>query len=487
MTAAGRKRDAPLSVLHLSGLTFFLVSGGAYGLEELLQAGGAAMSLTALALVPFLWAIPTALMTAELSSALPQMGGYVVWVRTALGDRAAFVNAWWNVVTNLLDASLYPVMFADYIGQMFGLSKFVSWLLGAGMLLVVAALNMLNVELVGRSAAVLTVAVLFPFVAVVIAGAPLITPASWLAGPRPLNMARFMAVLLWNNCGYDSAGTLAAEVSAPQRVYVRSLLIVVAACCATYALPLAVGVCVEPNVALWEDGFFVTLAERVGGQWLKLAMLLGGAVSSAGLLLTMLCTSCRALVCIARFGYAPAGLARLSAKHGSPLVAIAVTCAAVLALSLLDFGVLAEADMFLYCLTLLAELLSLVRLRTLKPDLPRPFTIPLSDAGVRLMAAMPAALCLLLMAVSTWVSWLAASAITVVALLVWQRLKGRLPARHSLLGKGTSDSSDGNSSSTATAATATAATISTASTSSGGDAAAADDVVLGFELTDMSA
>lgn len=74
-----------LNLSSLVALTFFCVAGGAYGLEDAVGAGGPMLALVALALVPWLWSYPTALMTAELSSAMPEDGGYVVWVLRAFG------------------------------------------------------------------------------------------------------------------------------------------------------------------------------------------------------------------------------------------------------------------------------------------------------------------------------------------------------------------------------------------------------------------
>jgi hypothetical protein len=63
----------------LAAVTFFCVAGGAFGLEDAVGAGGPLIVLLAILILPWLWSFPTALMTAELSTALPEDGGYVVW------------------------------------------------------------------------------------------------------------------------------------------------------------------------------------------------------------------------------------------------------------------------------------------------------------------------------------------------------------------------------------------------------------------------
>ncbi|MFX8926119.1 amino acid permease, partial [Acinetobacter baumannii] len=83
---------------------FFDVSGGPLGIEPLIGASGPGMALLLVLLVPFLYAIPSALMTAELSSAMPHNGGYYVWVKAAFGEGAAFICSFWTLIYCVIDA-----------------------------------------------------------------------------------------------------------------------------------------------------------------------------------------------------------------------------------------------------------------------------------------------------------------------------------------------------------------------------------------------
>jgi amino acid transporter len=64
-----------LNLPGLIALTFFCVAGGAYGLEDAIGAGGPFVVLLGILILPWLWSFPTALMTAELSTAMPEDGG----------------------------------------------------------------------------------------------------------------------------------------------------------------------------------------------------------------------------------------------------------------------------------------------------------------------------------------------------------------------------------------------------------------------------
>src|SRR3990167_6186258 len=131
-----------LNLTSLIALTFFCVAGGAYGLEDAVGAGGPMWALLALLIVPWLWSFPTALMTAELSSAIPEDGGYVVWVDRAFGRFWGFQEGWLSWLTSFADNALYPVMFVDYLQYMSGeLTLMERWLIGMVVISVITWLN----------------------------------------------------------------------------------------------------------------------------------------------------------------------------------------------------------------------------------------------------------------------------------------------------------------------------------------------------------
>jgi amino acid transporter len=87
--AASSSATPRIGVVKLAALTFFAIAGGPYGVEPLVKNGGALYAILGLLIVPWFWGLPTALMTAELSAALPESGGYIVWIHRAFGSRWA--------------------------------------------------------------------------------------------------------------------------------------------------------------------------------------------------------------------------------------------------------------------------------------------------------------------------------------------------------------------------------------------------------------
>ena len=77
-----------MRLLLLVAATYFMVSGGPYGLEDIIGKAGYGRALLLLALVPLVWSLPTSLMVGELASALPEES----WLALRL-ERLALLRA----------------------------------------------------------------------------------------------------------------------------------------------------------------------------------------------------------------------------------------------------------------------------------------------------------------------------------------------------------------------------------------------------------
>src|SRR5271168_1559792 len=105
-----------MTLRGLIAATYFMVSGGPYGLEDLIAQTGYGWGIVILCLVPLLWAMPTALMVGELASAIPDSGGFYVWVKRALGKFWGFQEAWLSLAASIFDLGIYPLLFISYLG-----------------------------------------------------------------------------------------------------------------------------------------------------------------------------------------------------------------------------------------------------------------------------------------------------------------------------------------------------------------------------------
>ena len=104
-----------MRLLPLIAATYFMVSGGPYGIEDILGGAGYGWAIAILLALPIFWSLPTALMIGELASAIPAEGGFYVWVRRALGPFWGYQESWLSLSASIFDMALYPSIFVLYL------------------------------------------------------------------------------------------------------------------------------------------------------------------------------------------------------------------------------------------------------------------------------------------------------------------------------------------------------------------------------------
>ena len=386
-----------LRLLPLVAATFFMVSGGPYGLEDLVQKAGYARALLVLAILPFIWSLPTALMVGELSSALPEEGGYYAWVRRAMGPFWAFQEAWLSLAASIFDMAIYPTLFVLYLGQLLPAAAQgrMYVIVGVGVIAVAAIWNIAGIRAVGGGSILLMIALLAPFAALAIYGVLHTTGWPTLAGVARvgnLDMMGAISVGMWNYMGWDNASTVAGEVENPQRNYPRAMLISAALVAFVYLVPVAAAAKAGIDPSHWSTGAWAQVAGQLGGRWLELAVVAGGMICGLGMTNALLLSYARVPYAMALDGLLPRALTRLHPKTGAPWVAI-VVCAVAWCLCLpLGFEKLVLIDIMLYGVALLMEFVALVVLRVREPQLPRPFRAPGGTVGAALLGIGPTAL-----------------------------------------------------------------------------------------------
>jgi hypothetical protein len=77
-----------ITLIPLVFLIYFEVAGGPYGSEKAVRAAGPLFTLLGFLIFPFAWGVPESLVTAELASAFPGNGGFVLWADHAFGPLA---------------------------------------------------------------------------------------------------------------------------------------------------------------------------------------------------------------------------------------------------------------------------------------------------------------------------------------------------------------------------------------------------------------
>ncbi len=431
---ARRQGRRQVGTLLLAFSVYCAVSGGPFGLEPAINASGALFALLLILVLPFIWALPDALTTAELSSAIPESGGYVVWVHRAFGPFAAFLNAWWTWLYSLVDASIYPVMFVTYFNRLLQLlhlpdpiahNPAAKWLVAVGVIVAFSYLNIRGAKPVGKASVGFSIALILPFALMVAIGFwravahhhPLILEASAQNKSWHEAISAGLAVAMWNYLGWDSLSTIAGEVENPGKAFPRAMLWGLPLVAIVYLLPTLIGLIFVPNPAEWKDGSWLHISAVTGGLWIGVAVGLAGLISPIAQFSASLLGSSRIPQGLAEDGFLPRLFIDLHPKYQTPAKTIALSGFIFAILAFQSFQNLVSLNVILFSSALLLEGLSLLRLRNLEPNLPRPFRVPGGKIVLYCVALLPALLSLFLIVSSIQEDGWLAQLPTIVAVL----------------------------------------------------------------------
>jgi amino acid transporter len=381
----------------LVAATFFMVSGGTYGTEDIVHGAGYGRAILILLLTPLLWSLPTAFMIGELSSALPKEGGYYAWVRRAMGNFWGFQEAWLSLVASIFDMAIYPTLFVAYLTRMFPWFAVEgrAWWVALAVVVACAILNIAGVKVVSLTSLWLFFALSAPFVAVVVL-APFKLGALANAVTKPttstVDILGGLLICMWNYMGWDNASTIATEVEKPQRTYPRAMLAAVVIVALSYVLPFAAMWMTGLKSTAWETGSWADIAGLLGGPLLRIGVVLGGMISAFGMFNALVMSYSRLPLAMAQDGMLPSIFGKLQKKSRAPWVAI-VALAIGWAMCLgLGFARLVTLDILLYGASLVLEFAALAVLRLREPELPRPFRVPGGLLGAIAIGIPPALL-----------------------------------------------------------------------------------------------
>ena len=367
-----------LRIIPLIAATYFMVSGGPYGIEDILGGAGFAKAILILLLLPFLWSLPTTLMIGELASSIPAEGGFYVWVRRALGPFWGYQEGWLSLSASVFDMAIYPTIFVSY------LSRFAPDLTAGArgyfwsllVVVVCCAWNLRGAPAVGEGSVGLFVLLLAPFAVFIALGfwhGFSVHPAiQWHAASTGASIQTAITVAMWNYMGWDNASTVAQEVDNPQRNYPVAMVSSAMLVAVTYILPLIAVALMGISVSNFSTGSWADAARTIGGPLLFAAVVAGGAINGFGMFNVLMMSYTRLPVAMAEDRMLPRIVTRRNSR-GVPYISV-VLCAIAWSLALmLPFERLISIDLVLYGASLILEFVALVVLRLREPNMVRPF------------------------------------------------------------------------------------------------------------------
>ncbi|XVF42291.1 hypothetical protein PTKIN_Ptkin01aG0349400 [Pterospermum kingtungense] len=419
-TTAAKK----LSIIPLIFLIYFEVSGGPYGEESAVGAAGPLWAILGFLIFPFIWSIPEALITAELATAFPGNGGYVIWAHQAFGPFWGSLMGSWKFLSGVINLASYPVLCIDYLKLVIpllssGLPHYIAILFTT---LVLSFLNYTGLVIVGYTAVCLGVISLLPFILLTLISIPKIDPSRWISlGEKGVakDWSLFFNTLFWNLNFWDNASTLAGEVEQPQKTFPKALLSAGLLTCLAYLVPLLAATGAIPlEQENWVDGYFADVAEIIAGKWLKIFLEIGAVLSIIGLYEAQLSSCAYQLLGMADLGFLPQCFSGRSKWFNTPWLGILVSTLITIAVSYMNFAELISSVNFLYSLGMLLEFASFLWLRRKLPRIKRPFKVPMGLPGLIVMCLIPSGFLVYVMSVATGSVVLVCSVATVFT-VIW--------------------------------------------------------------------
>lgn len=395
-------------------MIYIFVSGGSFGIEEMVSSAGPGLTLLLLLLLPIFWALPMALIASELGSALPNNGGFYVWTRLGLGEFWGFQAGWWWSLAILVDTSLYIVLSVSYLQNQLGFDDSLYYLTCWLIIAVFTGVNILGIKVVAVGSSLFAVLIISPLLVLAVVGlfnwqfnplTPLTPPDTDLLGSDGA-LILGLSIGMWMYSGYESMSTIAGEIENPQGIVPKALMLALPFVALMYLLPTASSIAAFGQWELFSvdsgDGkvSFVDIGRILGGTALGHALLASVVLGNLALYLDYMASGARPLQALARDGLLPAAIARLNARHQTPIAALLLIALVNAVLIIGPFQSLVIIDVLLTVSAYALIFLAAVRLRFVAPDLERPFRIPGGKYLLILIVLPPMALIMLMIAIT---------------------------------------------------------------------------------------
>ena len=290
--------------LYIASMVFMSVSGGPFGVEDVLHKVPIYQAVTIVMIGCCLHMVPTGIMTYEMiqkHNTKGIKGGTIGWVKQTMGNNVGLVNAVYTIVDTAVDNAIYPVIIKDNLGVEGPTIPIVTCL-------ACAFLNWKNTEFTGKLSVLQFFIIMCPFM--------------YLLYSTPINdnmysdvrtygtitwqhLQQALMIVVWNVSGFDMAASYIHTLQ-PQKTDVKTGFIVAAVVTLfSYLLVLCCGTYYIHDKQTWADGSWSYIADIQLGELGRTGVQMASIVSSIATLCVELCATSHLWVGLVEIKAAP--------------------------------------------------------------------------------------------------------------------------------------------------------------------------------------
>ncbi|WP_216205684.1 amino acid permease [Amycolatopsis aidingensis] len=392
-----------------------------------------------------------ALCYAELASGMPTAGSAYTYAFATLGEVFAWLTGWVLLLEFALGAAVVSRGWSGYLANLMGLPPELfgeEAIVNLGAVLIIAVLTVVAARGIRQSATVTNVLVLVKVgvcALILLVGVFFVDPANLSPFVPPAQppdpgatgldqpmvqallgvqqsvygfagMLTAAAIVFFAYTGFEALANLGEETRNPSRDLKIGILGALGLCALLYLGVSLVLTGMVPYVNIDESAPLAAAFESVGMHWIGALISLGVVASLTSVMLVELVTIGRVGFAMGRDGLLPRGLGQVHPRWGTPhrMTFLAGAVVALLA-AFLPIAALADLVSMGALAAMIVVAVAVPVLRKRKPELHRPFRVPLSPV-LPILAALA---CLYLMLNLDLLTWLAFGGWLVFGMLLY--------------------------------------------------------------------
>ncbi|XP_056420248.1 b(0,+)-type amino acid transporter 1-like [Hyla sarda] len=343
-----------------------------------------------------------ALSYAELGTVIKESGGEYIYILRNVGPLPAFLLVYSSViVVRPASIAVVSLSFAEYVVAAFfsdcSSPQVVLKCTAVTCVLVLGIINCLNVRLAMSIMNFFTAAKLIVLVVIIVGGVVLLVKGNTqvlqnafentAVGFGPVGVAFYQG--LWSYDGWNNLNYMTEELKNPEVNLPRAVMIAIPLVTCIYLLAnISYFAAMTPQELLTSDAVAISWGLKVLGTWTWIISL-GVALSTFGSANGTLFSGGRVCYKAAMEGHLPDALSMIHVKRLTPSPALIFTC--IMSIIMIipgDFSSIVNFFSFTAWLFYGTTIAGLIYMKIKKPDIPRPYKVPIIIPVIVLIASV---------------------------------------------------------------------------------------------------